>query len=140
MKALPALLLVPILCTAGTPQLDDRAAWREACKLSGYSCAGIRRPWVAIAPLGDIYGRYYMGQQYILVHEDLTGNEAYAVRVHEMTHYLQWKHGKWTFTQENRCQMEHDAFDVSNTVLRRLGSPEDVIEWGTVREGYGCSV
>ncbi len=118
--------------------LDDRAAWREACKLGGYSCFAIPAPLVARAPMGLLYGRYVMGDRYILVDENTTGNLAYEVKVHEMVHYLQGKHGKWKFTKENSCQMEHAAFDVSNVVARRLGDTQHVVDWNVARLNYGC--
>lgn len=132
-----------VLLTAGTPAtqvLDDRAAWREACSLSGYSCAWTRRPDVARSPLGGLYGRYRMGDTYILVNEKIDGNLAYAVRVHEMVHYLQWKRGAWKFEHDNACRMEHDAFDVSNVVLRRLGETSKVVNWDVAKAFYGCEI
>ncbi len=123
---------------ARTPQLDDRAAWREACRVSKYSCAWLSPPYVAKAPLGPLLGRYKMGDKYILVNEDLTGNRAYAVRVHEMTHYLQWKHKKWKFTKASKCENEQQAFDVSNAVRRRLGETQGVVDWNVIRVVYGC--
>lgn len=124
--------------SAQSPSGSDAAAWREACRVSGYSCVWISPPFVAKAPLVDILGRYAMGDRYILVREDLTGPLAYAVRVHEMTHFLQWKHGKWKFTKLNSCDMEHEAFDVSNTVLRRLGDTKDLVDWNVMKFQYGC--
>ncbi len=118
--------------------LDDRAAWREACKLGGYSCFAISAPFVARAPMGLLYGRYVMGDRYILVDENITGNLAYEVKVHEMVHYLQWKHKKWKFTKENSCRMEQDAFDVSNVVARRLGDLAHLIDWNVTKVSYGC--
>lgn len=94
---------------------------------------------VVESPLGGLYGRYRMGDTYILVNENIDGNIAYAVRVHEMTHYIQYKRGAWKFTQENRCRMEHDAFDVSNIVLTRLGETARLVDWGKARLFYGCA-
>ncbi len=135
-------LFIAVVCLAGTkqPPLNDHAAWREACKVSGYSCFGVTPPFVAQGPIGPLLGRYRMGDKYILVNEDISGNLAYAVRVHEMTHYLQWKHGRWKFSKLNSCQMEHDAFDVSNAVLRRLGDTKSLVDWDKMRLVYGCSV
>ena len=91
------------------------------------------------APLaGYIYGRYRMGDKYILVDEGIDGRFAYAVKVHERTHYLQWKHGKWKFTKANSCAMEHEAFDVSNAVLRRLGETDGIVDWNVTRLSYDC--
>ena len=140
-RLLVALLGIAILCVAGTPKptpLDDRAAWREACHLAGYSCAWIPRPFVTNAPLIDILGRYRMGDKYILLNENISGSLAYAVQVHEMTHYLQWKHGRWKFTPESRCENERDAFEVSNVVLRRLKATTYLVEWDKAKNFYGC--
>lgn len=143
MKIVLALVGILVLLTAGTRPaaqvLDDRAAWSEACAISGYSCHGIGPPFIAYAPMEGIRGRYRMGERYILVSEDISGPLAYAVKVHEMTHYLQWKHGKWTFTDENRCRMEKDAFDVSNRVLERLHDTKDLVDWNVVKGIYGCT-
>lgn len=79
-----------------------------------------------------------MDDTYILVNENIDGNLAYAVKVHEMVHYLQWKRGAWTSTHENKCRMEHDAFDVSNKVLRRLKEYARVVDWDKARLFYGC--
>lgn len=79
-----------------------------------------------------------MGDKYILVHERLEGKVAYAVKVHEMVHYLQYKRRAWKFTQENACEMERQAFDVSNAVLRRLGEPRRVVDWNVLKTFYGC--
>ncbi len=140
MRVLLVLVGLIVLCTADSAGLDDNAAWREACKVSGYSCFGVTPPFVAQGPIGPLLGRYRMGDKYILVNEDISGNLAYAVRVHEMTHYLQWKHGRWKFSKLNSCQMEHDAFDVSNAVLRRLGDTKSLVDWDKMRLVYGCSV
>lgn len=129
-----------VLCTADSAGLDDNSAWREACRVSGYSCFGVTAPFVAQGPIGPLLGRYRMGDKYILVNEDISGNLAYAVRVHEMTHYLQWKHGRWKFNKLNSCQMEHDAFDVSNAVLRRLGDTKSLVDWDKMRLVYGCPI
>ncbi len=79
-----------------------------------------------------------MGDTYILVNEAATGKLAYAVRVHEMTHYLQWKHKRWTGAPENVCKNEREAFDVSNAVVRRLGAVKYVVDWNVVKDRYGC--
>ncbi len=79
-----------------------------------------------------------MGDTYILVNEGASGVLAYAVKVHEMTHYLQWKHGKWKFTKASSCKNEREAFDVSNAVLRRLGETKYVVDWDKLRIVYGC--
>ena len=142
MKTLLALVGILVLLTAGTPAaqvLDDKAAWREACAVSGYSCHGIGPPLVVYSPMEGLLGRYRMGDRYILVSEDVSGVLAYAVKVHEMTHYLQYRHKAWTFTDENRCKMEKDAFDVSNSILRRLGDLRDVVDWDVMKGAYGCS-
>lgn len=141
MKYILALLGVVILCTAGTPQLDDTAAWREACKTAGYSCRGLEAPRVITASLPPpLLGLYPVGKPYILVNKSLDGPHAYAIKVHEMTHYLQWKRGAWKFTLENRCRMEKEAFDVSNAVLRRLGEYEHVVDWNGMKVLYGCEI
>lgn len=138
--SLIAGLLLASLAVSGdvSAPLNDAAAWREACKVSGYSCYRLRAPFVVKAPLIGIYGRYIMGEKYVLVDEGLTGPLAYAVRVHEMTHFLQWKHGKWKFNLLNSCEMEREAFGVSNAVLRRLGDTRDVVDWTVMRLQYGC--
>lgn len=79
-----------------------------------------------------------MGDPYILIDERISGNLAYAVKVHEMTHYLQWKRGAWKFTKANMCEMEKDAFDVANIVLRRLEEHAHVVDWNVMRLAYGC--
>jgi hypothetical protein len=106
--------------------------------LAGYSCVWIKAPTVARSPLPGLYGRYRMGDTYILVEENVEGNIAYAVKVHEMVHYLQYKRGAWKYTFENSCAMERDAFVVSNIVLRRLGETEGVVDWNVKRLQYGC--
>lgn len=132
--------MLVILCVAGTaPPLDDRAAWREACALSGYSCFGLSPPAVIEAPMGLLNGRYKMGDRHILLDEGLPAKLAYAVKVHEMTHYLQYKRKAWKYTKANACQMEKDAFDVSNKVLRRLGETRGVVDWNVARVVYGCA-
>jgi len=88
--------------------------------------------------MGALFGRYKMGDSYILVDETIDGNLAYAVKVHEMVHYLQYKRGAWKFNHGNRCQMEHDAFDVSNIVLKRLGETRGVYDWNKIRVAYDC--
>lgn len=80
-----------------------------------------------------------MGELYILINEEMSGTLAYAVKVHEMTHYLQWQHKAWTFTEENRCLMEKQAFDVSNRVLVRLHDDKNVVDWEALRGWYGCA-
>lgn len=141
MKILVALVVSALLASASTPELPDgQDAWRDACNLSGYSCFGLRRPYIARAPLPGLYGRYHMGDMYILVDENISGKLAYGVTVHEMVHYLQYKRGAWTFTPENRCQMERDAFVVSNMVFRRLGDTADMVDWNVYRLGYGCAL
>ena len=141
MKILVALAVSILLASSSnTTELPDgRDAWRDACNLSGYSCFGLRRPYIARAPLVGLYGRYHMGDMYILVNENISGNLAYGVAVHEMVHYLQYKRGAWTYTLANSCKMEREAFDVSNAVFRRLGDTADVVDWNTMRLGYGCS-
>lgn len=124
----------------GEPRLSDRAAWSEACKLSGYSCFNLSRPAVVYAPIGALLGRYKMGDRYILINEKAEGSLRYAVKVHEMTHYIQWKRKKWTGTRANMCRNERAAFDASNAVLRRLGETVGVVEWTVIRAKYGCSV
>ena len=79
-----------------------------------------------------------MGDKYILVNENISGSLAYAVRVHEMTHVLQWKHKKWDFTKAGSCKNEREAFEVSNVVLRRLGNYRDLVDWDKMRVVYGC--
>lgn len=79
-----------------------------------------------------------MGDTYIIVDEEMSGHLAYAVRVHEMVHYLQYKHKAWKYTKENSCVMEHAAFDVSNAVLLRLGDKDLLTDWNLKRRAYGC--
>lgn len=79
-----------------------------------------------------------MGDTYIIVDEEMSGHLAYAVRVHEMVHYLQYKHKDWKYTKENSCVMEHAAFDVSNAVLLRLGDKDLLTDWNLKRRAYGC--
>ncbi len=141
MKTLLAVVGVLVLAVSSTPApaaLSDQAAWREACRVSRYSCAWLSPPLVAQAPLGTLLGRYRMGDKYILVNERISGPLAYAVKVHEMTHYLQWKHKKWKFTHESKCENEKEAFDVSNAVLRRLGETRDIVDWDVLKAAYGC--
>ncbi len=126
------------LALAGEPRLDDRSAWREACELSRYSCWKRKRPVVVQAPLQGLYGRYRVGDSYILIHERLTGNLAYAVKVHEMVHYLQHAAGVWKYTKESSCAREAEAFEVANKVLRRLGEPALIVDWNEMRLVYGC--
>lgn len=140
-SALALVVLLGVLValfSCRTARLDD-VAWNEACALSGYSCAWTGRPDVVAAPLGALYGRYRMGDTYILINERIDGNLAYAVRVHEMVHYLQYKRGAWQFEHENKCAMEHEAFDVSNKVLRRLGETSKVVNWDIAKTYYGCA-
>lgn len=85
-------------------------------------------------------GRYKMGQKYILVDENLPPRLTYAVKVHEMTHYLQYKRKAWKFTTENRCRMEKEAFDASNRVLRRLHDDRNVVDWDVMKALYGCTL
>ncbi len=124
--------------TSSPAPLSDRAAWLDACKYSGYACFGITRPLVARAPMEELYGRYSMGDTYILVDESIDGIQAYAVTVHEMVHYLQYKHKAWKYTKENSCVMERDAFAVSNAVLHRLGNTDFLVDWSVKRIQYGC--
>lgn len=138
LKALVALFLLCALCVAGPPaKLDDRAAWREACAVSRYSCRGLRPPLVVEAPITGLLGRYRMGDKYLVIHDELDSKLAYAVKVHEMVHYLQYKRSAWKFTHENACAMEREAFEVSNVVLRRIGDPR-VVDWNIMRVVYGC--
>jgi hypothetical protein len=142
-KILLASLVVGLLVAlgyAGVPQFDDNAAWREACRLSRHSCFNLSRPAVVYAPIGALLGRYKMGDRYILINEKTEGSLRYAVKVHEMTHYIQWKRKKWTGTRANMCANEREAFDASNAVLRRLGETVGVVEWEKIRVAYGCSV
>lgn len=78
-----------------------------------------------------------MGDTYILVNEAASGKLAYAVKVHEMVHYFQYKRKAWKYTKANSCQMEKEAFDVSNKVLRRLGETRGVVDWNVIRVAYG---
>ncbi len=134
-------MLLAVLCVAGTPQLDDSTAWREACRVSGYSCFGISPPLVARSPLPDgLLGRYKRGDKYILVSEDTNGVLEYAVIVHEMTHYLQWKRHAWRRGKLASCLREKEAFDVSNTAVARLGKPELLVDWDTRKVLYGCPI
>ena len=140
MRLVLALVGTLVLCTSGSPApLDDKAAWREACRVSGYSCFGITPPMVARAPLPDgLLGRYKIRDKYILVSEGLDDVLEYVVTVHEMTHYLQWQHHKWRRGKHASCERERDAFDASNTTAARLGKPELLVDWDTRRLVYGC--
>ncbi len=143
MKILLASLVVGLLVAlgyAGVPQFDDNAAWREACRLSRHSCFNLSRPAVVYAPIGALLGRYKMGDRYVLVNEKAQGSLRYAVKVHELTHYLPFKHKRWKYTKESMCKNEREAFEVSNRALRRLGETKYVVEWDKIRVVYGCAV
>lgn len=138
MRIVLVSLLIAATALAGTPRLDDRFAWRDACELSRYSCWKRERPLVVHAPLPGLLGRYRVGDSYILIHENLSGNLAHAVKVHEMVHYLQYKAGVWKNTKESACAREAEAFEVGNKVLRRLGETKLLVDWEEMRKVYGC--
>lgn len=139
MSLLALLVFITALCAAPAPRLDARAAWREACALSGYDCFWLTPPQVVRAPLAGLFGRYHIGDRYIVVDDRIPDSFAYAVQVHETVHYLQWKHGAWKFNHENTCQMEREAFNVSNAVLRRIGETGRIVDWDVTRHFYGCT-
>lgn len=121
-------------------------AWSDACRLSGYSCAGVARPAVRTTPrtlpiLGAL-GVYYPGTRNVFIDETIDPSvdlKSYAVVVHEMTHYLQWVHFGWGLPAHDQfigCEMEADAYRVSNALLRERDAPDlQRLDWA---EKYGC--
>jgi predicted SprT family Zn-dependent metalloprotease len=83
-------------------------------------------------------GRYWMGDRHLLIAEGMTPSATLVVMVHEMTHYLQYKHGKWDYTSAGKCWAEHQAFDVSNITARALNDPSMVVDWNLMRIQYNC--
>lgn len=138
LAVLGLLVLAAVGAEGVESRFSDKDAWRDACRISQYSCLFVKRPFVVEIPMQGVLGLYRMGNNYIFVHPELPPPLAYAVRVHEMTHYLQWRHGKWEVPSESRCRNEHEAFDVSNVVLRRLGETKRLVEWDVVKGFYGC--
>ena len=119
-------------------------AWSDACSLSGYSCEGLKHPFVVRVDNIEGYGSFTQGAEYILLSTRITGQEAYAVTVHEFVHYLQYKRGTWTYVPgewlsnlTSRCRAEKEAFSVSNKILARSNIAP--VDWERIRViAYGC--
>ena len=134
MNILAGLLLVGLTAVGvssalGAQSLSARDAFREACNLSRYDCAGIRAPMVRESVYVRRSGNYgvYFGGRTVWLANDLSPERRYVTMVHEMVHYLQ------THADENGppfvfdvevCVYEAEAFEVSNQVARRMGLPE----------------
>lgn len=145
LRALALGLLLPVLASgapeptgSSLPPAATKLAWKAACRISKYPCWYLSRPDVVRAPMVGLLGRYAMGDRFILVDERLRPDAMVVVMVHEMTHYLQYKHGRWDYTQAGRCRAEHEAFDVSNVAARALELPAMLVDWNVMRLQYGC--
>lgn len=145
-KTLAALLLVLTIGTSAALFLHEQPinvrAFRDACRLSGYSCRGITAPRVmrAAVPLAPTwYGIYYPGSSVVFVRDDVNVeiDSGYIVLVHEMVHYLQLTVGGLVYVDQfTGCIGEAEAFAASNRLARELGNPELARDnWA---EQYGC--
>lgn len=129
---------------AAEPQSYADRAWADACRLSGYDCAGVKRPAVTVTVFSDyagVIGVYYPGTKTVFVSPNADPGvdlQSYAVIVHEMTHYLQWTLFGWQGVDRfMACVAEEDAYRVSNALLREHGAPEvQLLDWATSR--YNC--
>jgi hypothetical protein len=136
-----AMFLTLSLVGARHDNLTDRMAFREACELSRYNCAGVKPPMVGYSVVVTSAGAYgiYAGDNTVWLAKGLSREMRYAVLVHESVHYLQKKVGgteipfSAKFTQ---CVSEGEAFEISDVVAKRLGA-EDLIRNGDL-ESYGC--
>jgi hypothetical protein len=123
--------------------LNAYTAFREACRLSRYSCWGLQPPMVRYSSYVDVegaYGLYFGGRTVWLSPTAMkTPEEHYIVMVHEMVHYLQAyvdQNGLPFETKFERCVREFEAFEVSDRVARRL-KVKSMIRDGNLKS-YGC--
>ena len=137
-------LLLCISSVQAKPRYTPYEAFREACWLSRYSCIGIKQPMVRESPYVNLEGAHgiYMGGRTIWMGNKLpTAKERYVVMVHEMVHYLQQyvdQQGIPFTSQFEKCVREHEAFEVSDIVAKRLKQAH-LIRGGDFRS-YGCGV
>lgn len=125
------VLLAAMIALVGSSVegLTSAAAYREACRLSRYTCKDIPAPKVRESVFVDKSGAYgfYFGGRTIWVATYLTPRERYVVMVHEMVHYLQVYEDQKGFPHNapfETCVREEEAYEVSDQVLARLGTTE----------------
>jgi len=128
--AIFAALLISMSASAAL-NLNERAAFREACELSRYTCKGIRPPWVRESIFVDKVGAwgYYFGGRTIWLSPNLTTEQRYIVMVNEMVHYLQVYEDEKGFPQTapgESCVREEEAYEISDKVVRRLGLQDKI--------------
>jgi len=123
--AIFAALLVSLSASAGL-DYSDRAAWREACQLSRYTCRDIPPPMVRRSVFVDKTGAYglYYGGRTVWLATYLSPVEEYVVTVHEMVHYLQTYEDGGQYPAPNfvMCLREEEAYEISDKVISRIGS------------------
>lgn len=116
-------------------------AFNDACVLSGYDCTDIARPVVAyddLASLKGLLGYYSPGTYVVFIARKLNKDVEYAVMVHEMVHYLQFRShmADGTLDSFTNCTAEREAFEVSDKILERLRLGV-LARNGNLRD-YGC--
>jgi hypothetical protein len=121
---------------------SPKQAFAEACRLSRYSCAGIKAPMVRYSRFVDAAGAYgiYMGGNTIWMSPNVSGARRYVVLVHETVHYLQSKvdeKGPPITSAFQRCVNEEEAFEVGDIVAARLNLP-DMIRPAILVTSYDC--
>lgn len=125
-KLLPLAALFLAQTSSAAQDLSPRAAYRDACALSRYTCKDIPQPMIRESIFVDkanAFG-FYFGGRTIWLSTFLTPVERYVVMVHEMVHYLQCHEDRKCFPQSapfETCLREEEAYEVSDRVIRRLG-------------------
>lgn len=143
-KTILASLLCLMIGFASLAYANSRfeaSAWQEACDLGAYSCEGVDRPVVEYDETGlesGLWGYYMLGTRVVFLSVGQPLEQEYSVLVHEMVHYLQYTYAKRRqVTLNDKCQMEREAFEVSDQVLKRLGRA-DLARDGNLKD-YGCA-
>lgn len=102
-------------------------ALADACRLSGYDCAGVEPPIIRYADfigLPDVAGVHF-GGRVVYVNESLKNypDVAYVTLVHETVHYLQEMIGGHGAINSlfHLCVLEREAYSVSNALMEEMG-------------------